>query len=1048
MNTGTVLTGFCASIALSGLLLADEPISSSKNGKPIDFVRDIRPIFSKRCYKCHGVEKQKGGFRLDNKTAALRGGDSGKVIQPGRSEASLLFKFIAGLDPDTVMPPKGDRLKPAEVQKIKAWIDSGAPWPDSTSSSTEVPKKGEAKHWSFIPPRRVKIPPVNEQTWDNNPIDRFILARLESEQLKPSPEAERPTLIRRLSFDLRGLPPTIEEIDTFVNDRNPGAYGRLVNRMLASPHFGERWGRHWLDLARYADSDGYEKDSVRPYAYLYRDWVVAAINRDVPFDEFSTQQLAGDLLPDATESQKIATGFHRNTLTNTEGGVDQEEFRCKATVDRVNTTGTVWLGLTVGCAECHSHKYDPITQREYYRLYAFFNNASEKDIPAPRSAELEAFQVENQIWERQQSKRKQELGAYLENDLARAQSSWEQQLKLPEQQWTVLNPSETSSAHGATMTAKPDGSIYVSEKNPDMDSYTIEPEIPFGSITGFRLEVFPDPKSNKGPGRSKNGEFVLSEFTVRVKRTKPDQSSSSKDISDPIQLANPSADHSSKERPAAGAIDGNLETGWAIAPQFGRRHVAVFETKNDLSLCENETLIIQLAQEHGKQNTIARFRLSASTSVRPLHADLMPDAVLKILRTSPDARSQEQRKQLAGYYRTEVDPKARQFDKHIAEHARKKPKFPETKAQTLVENEPDRETYIHIRGDFLRKGDQVEPGTPAILHPFESANEKPNRLDFARWLFALDNPLTSRVAVNRIWHHLFGRGFTPTMGDFGNRGEKPSHPELLDWLANEFTRLGWSRKALIRSIVNSATYKQGSRFRPKLADRDPNNILLARQNRFRLEAETIWDTSLAVSSLLNSEIGGPCIRPPLPADIAALGYANSVKWKASEGSDKHRRGLYIFFQRTVPFPMLVTFDAPDSNVSCIRRERSNTPLQALTLLNNPIFFECAQGLGRRLANTEFDYPEDRIRLIFRTSLARPPTEVELSRLMALYSDTLDILRGDSDRTAQIVGRWTGYEKNEPRQDKRTTEACSDIELAALIGVSRAVLNLDEFVTRQ
>ena len=926
MTKWTFSNGLLASLVVSGLLFADEPVSASKSNNPIDFARDIRPLFEKRCYKCHGVEKQKGGLRLDDKTAAFLGGDSGKVIQPERSAESLLFRFVAGFDPDTVMPPKGDRLKPAEVKKIKEWIDSGAPWPNSTSDSTEIQQQDEQKHWSFVPPQHPKTPAVKERMWDDNPIDRFVLARLESENVSPSPEADRPTLIRRLSFDLRGLPPTVEEVDTYMNDQHPGAYGRLVNMLLASPHFGERWGRHWLDLARYADSDGYEKDSARPYAYLFRDWVIDAINRDLPFDQFSIQQLAGDLLPNATEPQRIATGFHRNTLTNREGGVDQEEFRCKATVDRVNTTGTVWLGLTVGCAECHSHKYDPITQREFYRLYAFFNNASEKDIPAPHPAELAEFQAENQKWERQQSGLQQELSAYLGNELTLTQLRWEQQLKLPEQEWSVLHTCEASSAHGATLTAKPDGSIHVSETNPDIDSYTIESEITSDRITSVRLSV--------------------------------------------------------------------------------------------------------------------------STSARPLHADLMPDSIVRILRTPSDARSHEQKNQLATYYREDVDPKARQFDKRLTQHARQKPRFPETQAQTLVENGEPRETHVHIRGDFLRKGDKVEPGTPAILHPFRSENEKPNRLDLARWLFATDNPLTPRVAVNRIWHHLFGRGFTTTMSDFGNRGEKPSHPELLDWLATEYVRLGWSRKALIRLIVSSSTYKQASRFRPELAERDPNNTLLARQNRFRLEAETIRDANLTVSGLLNPAIGGPCIRPPLPADIAALGYANSVKWKTSEGADQYRRGLYIFFQRTVPYPMLVTFDAPDSNVSCARRERSNTPLQALTLLNNPVFFECAQALGRRMAEPGASSPEDQILLSFRTCLARPPTEAELSRLMTLHNDHLDILRSDSDRTAQIVEDRSFGEKTEYRQSARKTEARSDLELAALMGVCRAILNLDEFVTRQ
>jgi hypothetical protein len=987
-------------------------------------------------------------------------------------------------------------------------------------------------HWAFQQTERPPIPATRSSGWIRTPIDAFILARLEKENLVPSPEADRRTLMRRLSFDLLGLPPRIEDVEAFVADERPEAYELLVNHLLASPHFGERWGRHWLDLARYADSDGYEKDTVRPYAFLYRDWVIDAINRDLPFDQFSTEQLAGDLLPNAGEAQKIATGFHRNTLTNKEGGVDQEEFRCKATVDRVSTTATVWLGLTLGCAECHNHKYDPITQREFYQLFAFFNNASEKDLPAPQPAELAKYKLEKAQSEEKDSQLKAALSAYLHEKIATNQAAWEQTVKLPHERWTVLIPARALSSEGTTLKTQSDHSILATGKNPASDTYRIEFDGELRGVTGFRLEILDAPTPGAGPGRSKNGNFVLNEFTVRLEvggqliSTTPhpkereqavaaansspnDQSAptrtsthllkrpphpfplplrggegtgegdgvsnSSRDSSNPedhkpirIPLHRASADHAPKDWPVAGAIDGDSKTGWAIDPQFDRSHVAVFETKEDLTMPPGGKLVVELHQSYGSQHTIGRFRLSATSSSRPLEANLIPDSVVSILEQPAAQRDERSKTELTRYYREAVDPGARRFDKQIADHAKTAPKFPETKAQTLVENEKPRATHIHIRGDFLRKGEEVEPAMPVVLHAFRPRNKAgqasslsspaagdarentkpsttpteagkmlalPDRLDLAEWLFDPANPLTARVTVNHVWYRFFGRGLVATLDDFGTRGEKPSHPELLDWLATEFPRLGWSRKALIKLIVVSSTYRQGSIPRRELTERDPNDILLARQNRIRLEAETVRDSFLAIGGLLQATLGGPGIRPPLPADIAALGYANSVKWKESEGDDRYRRGLYILFQRTVPYPMLMTFDAPDSNTVCTRRERSNTPLQALTLLNDPVFFECAQALGRRMTGERADNAVERLQRTFERCLSRPPTTEETRRLHRLYQDYVHLVEQSPAVAAKLIG-GTGAD---PRQSTET---------AALIGVARTILNLDEFVTRE
>jgi len=1016
--------------------------------------------------------------------------------------------------------------------------NDGASPASKAESPTVSPEHSSHSHWAFKPPVRPEVPETTTRTWIRNPIDAFVLSRLEKEKLAPSPEADRRTLIRRLSFDLLGLPPRIEDVDAFVADKRPDAYDLLVDRLLASPHFGERWGRHWLDLARYADSDGYEKDTARPYAYLFRDWVIDAVNRDLPFDQFSIEQLAGDLLPGPTEAQKIATGFHRNTLTNKEGGVDQEEFRCKATVDRVSTTATVWLGLTVGCAECHNHKYDPIAQREFYQLYAFFNNASEKDLPAPGPAELAQYRQEKERWDEERDRLQSELAAYLREKAAANQTAWEQKVKLPAERWAILTVTKAASAGGSDLKVQNDGTVVVTGKNPDKDTYTLEATTDLKNVTGFRLEVFDDPAPGKGPGRSRNGNFVLSEFKVNVEleserdwksaatgpatpqesrragsphpnplpkerekqaapaatsdRSKPAPALEStlplpkgegrgegEGIAKPIEgsehrksravtpitLQQASADHAPKDWPVEGAIDGNAKTGWAIDPQFDQRHVAVFETEENIEVPAGAKLIFHLDQQYGSQHTLERFRLAATSSSGPLKADLMPDSIVWILETPVERRTQKEKDALAKYYREVVDPSTRTLNGQLVAHAKKESKFPETKAQTLAENEKPRQTYIHIRGDFLRKGEEVMPGTLAVLHAFKSRKvgqasslppvEKhsqegpssgskegtgwkpvlPDRLDLAEWLFDPANPLTARVTANRIWSRLFGRGLVATENDFGTRGESPSHPELLDWLATEFQRLGWSRKELIKLIVTSSVYRQSSEPRSELLARDPNNLLLARQSRFRLEAECVRDAFLSAAGLISPVIGGPSIRPPLPSDIAALGYANSVKWKDSEGADRYRRGLYIHFQRTVPYPMLMTFDAPDSNVTCTRRERSNTPLQALTTLNDPVFYECAQALGRRIAGQPAADASDQIRRVFELCLSRPPTKAEFDRLTRLHEDYSELIRRAPEQAAPIAGSHGG-------------DAGRSAEIAALVGVARTVMNLDEFVTRE
>jgi hypothetical protein len=993
----------------------------------IDFNRDIKPILADRCYSCHGPDKHKSGLRLDRQADALQGGDSGVVIVPRDSGKSPLYAHISGGEPDAIMPPEseGKPLSSEQIALIKQWIDEGATWPEQLESGAEQ----RSAHWAFQPPAKPRLRAVQNAAWTRNAIDRFVLARLERDKIKPSAEADRSTLLRRLSFDLLGLPPTPEQVRAFVADQRPDAYERAVDEMLASPHFGERWGRHWLDLARYADSDGYEKDSPRPYAYLYRDWVIGAINRDLPFDQFTVEQLAGDLLPHPTRDQKIATGFHRQTLINREGGVDQEEFRNKAVVDRVDTTGTVWLGLTVGCAECHSHKYDPLTQREFYQLFAFFNNADDEDLSAPSAAELEKYRSAKAAYDQQRAPLAEAYETYVRDGLPAKQAEWETTGKVDLPVWAILAPSNVRAAEGATMGKLTDNTIAATGMNPLTETYTVETASVAGPITGFRLEVLPEDKGRTGPGRSGNGNFVLTEFTVKVK---PAGGGEPREI----PLKNATADFAQKDWAPAGAIDGKKESGWAIAPQTKQRHVLTMECAEPLSLAAGDTLVFTLDQQFGNQHTIGRFRLSASQSESPLKPTLIDDLVAVAWNTPAGQRTAAHQAALHAYYRDGVDAEARKLRKPLQDLLKKEPKYPETKAAILAERASPRETHVHIRGDFQRPGPRVQPGTPAALHAFKARGEKPDRLDLARWLVDDANPLTRRVTVNHVWKNLFGRGIVPSVSNFGLQGERPSHPELLDWLANEFgSTLGWSRKALIKLVVTSATYRQSSAYRDDLVDVDPLNTLLARQNRLRLEAEVVRDTHLAASGLLTTKIGGPSVRPPLPADIAALGYANSVKWQESEGEDRYRRGMYIFFQRTVPYPMLMTFDAPNANTTCTRRDRSNTPLQALTLWNDPVFFDCARALAGRVMNHAT--VETRLERAFELCLARSPSAAEAARLKQFYEDQLRLTREQPKSAPSILGL-----------NGDVALPADPAEQATLVAAVRTIMNLDEFITRE
>ena len=981
------------------------------------FTNTVYPVLRENCFDCHGPDKRKGGLRLDRQREAMLGGDSGAVILPGDSEKSPLYRLVAGLDEGKQMPPKGKLLPADSIAAIQKWIDSGAAWPSALSGGLEDIRP---THWSFQQTKRPALPTVRDTTWPKSAIDYFLLAKLEEENIAPSPMADKTTLIRRLSLDLRGIPPSAIEVRTFLQDNFPEAYARLVDRMLSSDAYGEHWGRYWLDKARYADSDGYEKDKVRPTAWVWRDWVIDAVNRDIPYDQFSIQQLAGDMLPSAGLAEKLATGFHRNTLRNTEGGTDQEEFRLKAVVDRLNTTGSIWLGLTVGCAECHTHKYDPITQREFYEMMAFFNTSEDRTIKAPSQDEINRYNLVKAGWDKTNVDIDNKLKTYLKNESPKKQAAWEKTYRPTSPSWAALTVEKLAANKDVKLTVDDKGVIRAGGNNPESATYTIVGRAGLKRLTGVRLTSVK--VNDKGAGRADNGNFVVNE--VLAKLLLPDGKSQ------PVKFTKAVATFSQNNFGVDKAIDGSSDnkTGWAVSPKINQDNVALLATE-PIDIPEGAKIEITVIQVHGKRHTLGGLRLELSESESPATFDSVPSNVIAALAVPVGERSAAQAKAVSDWFSGRFDEQAKALRAKVAEHAKRAPTPPGTNAEVVTEQSNKRKTHIHVRGDFLRKGAQVEPATFSVLHSLKTES-KPSRLDFAKWLFNTDNPLTGRVSANYIWQNLFGSALVKTVDDFGTRGELPSHPALLDWLATELPRLDWSRKELIRTIVSSATYQQSSATRNELQSRDPDNRWLARQNRYRLGAEGVRDAQLYAAGLLSLRKFGPSIKPPLPSDIAALGYANSVSWKASGGENKYRRGLYIHAQRTVPYPMLTTFDANDTSVACMRRERSNTPLQALTLLNDPVFFEAAQALGQRMSQQGGDL-RAQIRYGFERCVSRPASDAEIERLAKLY-DVQQKLIGDTPESAEKI---TGKKEATAQQ-------------AALITLARVMLNLDEAITRE
>ncbi len=1012
--------------------------------REVDFARDVEPILQARCWSCHGSEKQESGLRLDRNETAFIGGDSGKAIVRNESANSLLIQYVSGIDPDHLMPPEGQRLSAEQIGLLRTWIDRGADWPASTS----VEKN---KHWAYQPLKRT-IPPIpNDSGWAVNPIDNYVLKQLELEGIRPSAQADRFTLIRRLSLDLTGLLPTIDQVDAFVNDSQPNAYETVVDRLLDSPHFGERWGRHWLDMARYADSDGYEKDNPRPDAYRYRDWVIDAINADMPFDQFTIEQLAGDLLPDATDMQRLATAFHRQTLTNTEGGTDQEQFRVEACFDRTETTGAVWLGLTVGCARCHSHKYDAISQREYYQLFAFFNNGDEQTHVVPKSAEeIESYRVAKAKFDAELAAAQLPLTS---QEFVQAELAWEKSTSdelsaveaLEHQRKLFQNLTFQSDNAKLTFNLLDDKSFLVSGDKPLTADYTITGQLDEAKVQVLRLDLLTDANlPKKGPGRAENGNFVISEVVV--------ESSASADFSaaKTWEFVSAKADHEQSGFPAMKAIDGKVtDGGWAIAPEFGKAHWVELQLKEAIEFHEPTFVRVRLVQQHGTHHTIGRCKIAFQPDPSP--PSTIPEKIAKLIRTPREKRSNSQQQELIEHF-AHLNSSTKVAAQAIDELKKKEPPKPEVVARVLVQRTKDpRKTLVLRRGEFLEPivEAEVQPAGLSTLPKLQTRTTFGDRLDLAHWLVSRDNPLTPRVTVNHVWRQLFGNGIVKTANDFGVRGESPTHPELLDWLAAEFIGLdsglndgpaktiqAWSRKSLIKTIVMSATYRQSSEYRTDLMEVDPQNRFLARQNRLRVEGEIVRDISLDVAGLLSRKVGGPSVYPLLPPGIAELSYAGNFKWELSDGADRYRRGMYTFFKRTAPHPNLITFDCPDANLTCVDRGKSNTPLQALIALNNESFAEAARALAARALNLDptLESP-DRLRQVFRWCVARPPTEYEIEELLRLLEESRQWYEAHQEDAKKLVG-------------STKVEHVSTEKIAAWIATSRILINLDEFITRE
>ncbi|SIO24182.1 Planctomycete cytochrome C [Singulisphaera sp. GP187] len=1013
-------------------------------GSKVDFNRDIRPILADNCLACHGPDepKRKAKLRLDTPEGARAPAASGSpAIVPGKPKESELYLRITSDDGEERMPPvkSGKTLTAEQTERLKVWIEQGAPF---------------EKHWAFIPPKRPTVPEVRNPVWCRNPIDAFVLARLEKEGLAPSPEADTLTRLRRLSLDLIGLPPTIAEADAALAESGPDGDANRVARLLDAPAYGERWGRIWLDAARYADSDGYEKDKLRQ-VWSYRDWVIQALNRDLPYDRFVIEQIAGDLLPNATQDQVVATGFLRNSMINEEGGVDPEQFRMEAMFDRMEAIGKGVLGLTIQCAQCHTHKFDPFTHEDYYKMFAYVNNTHEANVAV--------YSPDEQMKRADLFQRIREIEGELQHqtsDWAQRMAAWEKAVSSDQPEWTVVEADvDDISTGGQKHQRMDDGSLLAGGYAPTkfQTKFTVKTNVQ--GITAFRLELLNDPNLPLGgPGRSIKGTGALTEFLVDAApadgSAKPERIKLVKataDVNPPEAPLEAIFDDRSKTPRVTGpieyAIDGKAPTAWTFDLGPGRRNQprkAVFVAEKPIAHAGGSLVTFYLNQSHGgwnsddnQTNNLGRFRFSVTTAPDAT-ADPLPKGVREILAIAAEQRTPAQVATVFSYWRTTV-PEWKAANDRIEALWRE---HPEGASQLVFKaRETPRMTHMLIRGDFLKPGKTVAPGVPEFLNALPP-DAPADRLTFARWLADRNAPTTARAIVNRVWQAYFGIGLVSTSEDLGTQSEPPSHPELLDWLAVEFMEQGWSLKNLHRLIVSSATYRQSSKATPELLARDPYNRLLTRGPRFRVDAEVVRDVALAASGLLNPKIGGPSVFPPAPEFLfqPPTSYGPKV-WPVATGPDRYRRALYTFRYRSVPYPMLQTFDSPNGDVSCVRRTRSNTPLQALTILNEPTFLECARALALRTLQEGGDTDSSQLTYAFRRCLARTPTAREATVL-------LDLLRRQEERFGRGGAKPWELAATDPNQPPTLPAGATPVRLAAWTAVSRVLLNLDETISKE
>lgn len=1055
MNLRVLWRTICLAPIFTNIVAAADP-------QRVDFDRDIRPILSDNCFLCHGPDEgnRKAALRLDQRNVATKAAESGDIaIVAGKPEVSELIRRVTSGDPDSLMPPPSSKKPPLTKQQAKLlerWIAQGAEY---------------TSHWAFNAPTR---PALNETispggTWSRNPIDHFIVAKLNSEGLAPSAETDKATWLRRLTLDLIGLPPTTAEVDGFLADTTPDAHSRQVERLLTSPHYGERWGRHWLDAARYADSDGFEKDKSRQ-VWFYRDWVVNSLNRDLPYDQFIIEQLAGDLLPNATQDQIVATGFLRNSMLNEEGGIDPEQFRMDAMFDRMDAIGKSILGLTIQCAQCHTHKYDPIAHEEYYRLFAFLNNDHESQIVVYTPDEqVKIAGLRAQI-------------AEIERQVQQTSPDWRERMdewasatvtaRALQPAWTTLQLANAGD-NSQRYFDMGDGSILAQGYAPTKFSTSLRGTTNLTGIRAIRLELLNDPNLPcGGPGRSFMGTSALTEITIEVIDA---ANAANKQV---VKFVKATADFGNSEReleanfydksnkrrvtgPVEFAIDGNDDTAWGIDAGPGRRNVprnAVFIAEQPFGFEGGTILNVSLKQNHGgwnsddhMNNNLGRFRLSATTSV-DVAADPVPKAIQIALAVPREQRSADQVAAIFSYWRTTV-PEFKPINEKIESIWREWPTG--STALVLASRDAPRDTRLLKRGDFLKPENPVTAGVPAFLHPLtdtDNANVR-NRLTLARWLGDRRSPTTARVIVNRIWQAYFGTGLVSTSEDLGTQSESPSHPDLLDWLAVELmeptVKLAgetgvrpWSLKHVHRLITDSALYRQSSQVTPELLERDPFNRLLARAPRLRVEGEVVRDIALSASGLLNPKLGGPSIFSPAPAFLftppASYG---PFTWTEAKGDERYRRALYTFRRRSTPYPMLTNFDTPNADFSCVRRPRSNTPLQALTTLNETLFMEASRGLAFVTLKEGGSDEMARLNYAFKRCVSRPPTASERGLLLGLLDKQKARFRADNAKPWELAA-------NDPEKPPELPAGTSPADAAAWTVVSRVLLNMDETMTKE